>query len=397
MRAHWVLALLALSTFVDYLDRQSLAVVVPILREQIGLTAQAYGTISSAFLIAYSCGQLFSGWVVERLGIRLALSLFVAVWSMAAMLHGFVQSAWQLLLVRILLGVSEAGNWPAGVKAITTWFPVERRALYLGVFDGGAAFGAMLAFPLMATLSTVYGWRVAFLTCGVLGLIWQILWLLTIEGEQRHARQEPVAEVASGPLMMNRMLWSLMATRFFATPVWWFYVFWLPDYLSRGRGLTIEQIGAWGWLPYITVDLGKWIGGHLSDRLALSAMGYVAARRRVMAGGAAMMCGAAFVVGASSVASALAWVSVGTFGFGLWSVNILALHADHFPTNQLATAVGFSTAASALGGALFTWTTGWLVDQYGYGYAFGLQAVIVATAYGILHLSTSLRNGGREA
>ncbi len=387
----WVLALLALSTLVNYLDRQSLAVVVPLLRDQIGLTASAYGTISAAFLIAYGCGQLVAGPIVDRLGIRLGLSLFVAVWSLAAMLHGFAQSALHLLLLRILLGCSEAGNWPAGVKAIALWFPVGRRAFYLGIFDGGAAIGAMLAFPLMAGLSKVYGWRAAFLAVGALGLIWLILWLLVADDEQAPSRDEK-REVLPGPsLLANSVLWSLMASRFFATPVWWFYIFWLPDYLSRGRGLSLEQIGLWGWLPYITVDLGKWIGGHYSDRLAVSPLGFIAARKRVMTVGALLMAGAAFVSGANSAPAAIAWVCVGTFGFGLWSVNILALHADSFPSTQLASAVGFTTASSALGGALFTWLTGRIVDAYGYTAAFTLTALLAVTAFLILQLTLASR------
>lgn len=387
----WVLTLLTLSTLLNYLDRQALAVVVPTLREQIGLTASSYGSISSAFLVAYSAGQLLAGPIVDRLGLRLGLALFVGLWSLAAMLHGFAQNAAHLFALRILLGVGEAGNWPAGVKAISAWFPRERRALYLGIFDGGAAFGSVLAFPLMAGLSTLYGWRAAFLAVGSLGLLWLVLWLLSTDASSGTAQPALAVPPLITPLFAHPALWVLMAIRFFATPVWWFYVFWLPDYLAQGRGLSLVQIGLWGWVPYISADLGKWIGGFLSDRFATSSAGVIPARKNVMAAGALLMAAGIFVFDASSTSSAIAWVSLGTFGFGLWSVNILALHADSFPDSQMATAVGVTTAAAGLGGAVFTWLTGRIVDAFGYRYAFALTAAIAITAYGILHWSLRQR------
>lgn len=389
-RAHWVLALLTLFTLVNYLDRQSLAVVLPILREQIHLLPTDYGLISAAFLIAYSIGQLLAGPVINTLGLRLGLALFVGFWSLAAMLHGFAQSAFHLLVLRVLLGVAEAGNWPTGVKAITLWYPAHRRALYLGIFDGGAAFGSVLAFPLMAGLSTQFGWRTAFLAVGSIGLLWLIFWLLSIEDHSLPSFSPPAIH-SSAPLLTQSILWALMATRFLATPVWWFYVFWLPDYLSQGRGLSIEQIGIVGWVPYLTVDLGKWIGGFFSDRLALSRSNPLAARRTVMAIGAVLMAAGVFVVDAASSANAIAWISLGTFGFGLWSVNILALHSDSFHPSQLATAVGFTTAASSAGGALFTWLTGYVVQSFGYRYAFATTGAISIIAYTILHFSMRSR------
>lgn len=388
MRAQWVLALLTLSTLVNYLDRQSLAVVLPAVRQHLSISATDYGLISSVFLIAYSLGQLLAVPLIDRLGIRLSMGLFVAFWSLAAMLHGFAQNTLHLIILRALLGLSEAGNWPAGVKAIALWFPSHRRAFSLGVFDGGAAFGSVLAFPLMSTLTAYYGWRAAFLTLGAIGLVWLSLWLLSVENfAPPSSLPSTPAPLALPSLLSQPTLWALLAVRFFATPVWWFYVFWLPDYLTQQRGFTLEQIGLIGWLPYLTVDLGKWTGGLLSDRLASSRSNSLFARRSVMAAGALLMAAAVFVVDAASAGSAMAWITLGTFGFGLWSVNILALHTDSFHSAQLASAVGITTAASSASGALFTWLTGHIVSSLGYHYAFAGTSLIAIIAYAILHFS----------
>lgn len=156
-----------------------------------------------------------------------------------------------------------------------------------------------------------------------------------------------------------------MATRLLATPVWWFYVFWLPDYLSKGRGFTLKEIGLFGWIPYLTVDLGKLLGGASSDRLLARGDSTTFARKSVMTIGAMAMAAGVLVVSAETAVGAIAWVCVATFGFGLWSANILALHADIFPTEKMVTAVGLTGMASSLGGSIFTYTIGLMVDRTG--------------------------------
>ncbi|MBC8165744.1 MAG: MFS transporter [Bryobacteraceae bacterium] len=380
---YWILALLSFSTLVNYLDRQTLSVVVPMLRTEMSLSSAEYGNITTAFLIAYSAGQILAGGVVDRIGVRWGLAIFAGVWTLAAIAHGFAQTAGQLLALRILLGLGEAGNWPAGVKAVSEWFSKSERAFSMGIFDGGSALGAILAPPLVAALTLTFGWRAAFFATGALGFVWLGLWLVFY-------RSSPTATAApSKPgvvweILVNQQLWSLMATRLLATPVWWFYVFWLPDYLGKGRGLSLREIGLFGWVPYVTVDLGKLVGGRLSDRLI--AQGYESAiSRKVVMGGAALcMTGGLFVVEAASAASALAWVSLATFGFGMWSANILALHADLFDSSTIASAVGWTTAASSIGGAAFTWLTGRVVDSQGYGLVFAMAGSAALFAFGVL-------------
>jgi MFS transporter, ACS family, hexuronate transporter len=387
---YWILALLGCSTLINYLDRQALSVVVPELRREMSLSSSEYGNITTAFLIAYSAGQILAGTVVDRIGVRWGLAIFAAVWSIAALAHGFANNAAQFLVLRILLGLGEAGNWPAGVKAISEWFSKSERAFSMGIFDGGSALGAILAPPLVVALSLHFGWRMAFFATGALGLLWLIAWLLFYRSSPS-AVLKPLETGAFLNLIASGRLWGLMATRLLATPVWWFYVFWLPDYLGKGRGLTLQEIGLFGWVPYVTVDLGKLVGGRLSDRLIARGYPTTLARKSAMGAAALCMAGGLFVVEASTAADALAWVSLATFGFGMWSANILALHADLFESATIASAVGWTTAASSLGGAGFTWLTGRLVDAQGYSIVFAMAGSAALFAFAVLWFAVGRR------
>lgn len=177
-------------------------------------------------------------------------------------------------------------------------------------------------------------------------------------------------------LLGNRKLWGLMVTRMVATPVWWFYVLWLPDYLGKERGFSLKEIGLFGWIPFLAVDLGKLAGGALSDGLLAHGWSATLARKSVMAAAAIAMSAGLMVVGAGSAFAALAWVSLATAGFGMWSANILALHADMFPAESMASAVGLTGMAAGIGGAVFTYVTGRIVDSHGYGPVFSAAATL---------------------
>lgn len=398
-RLRWlILFLLFWSTVINYVDRQALSVLLPTLRGELGIGSSEYGTITTLFLAAYTIGQLFAGIIIDRIGTRRGFALAILFWSLAAMLHAFARGALSLGVMRFALGLSEAGNWPAGGKAVAQWFPQQRRAFGMAVFDGGSAVGAILAPPIVAALALHFGWRAAFVVTGALGLIWLAAWWLVYQTPAEHrwlndtSREQAVKESGAGKnnqtsfgaalrqIIGWRQLWGLMATRLLATPVWWFYVFWLPDYLSKGRGFTLKEIGMFGWIPYLTVDLGKLFGGACSDRMLARGHSATVSRKSVMTAGALAMAAGVLVVGAETAAGAIAWVCVATFGFGLWSANILALHADIFPTETMATAVGLTGMASSLGGSIFTYAIGLMVDRTGYAPVFGVAGTLALLA-----------------
>ncbi len=375
------LALLFLSTVINYVDRQALSVVLPVLRKDLGLSSADYGNMTSMFMVAYTIGQVAIGRWIDKVGTRVGFAVCIFAWSLAAAGHALVETGMQLLALRFLLGLGESGNWPAGVKAVAETLPQERRAFGMAIFDGGSAVGAILAPPLVALLTARYGWRAAFAATGLIGLVWLAVWWFSY----RPLLPAPVQAKRDWFGMLRfRALWGLMATRFLATPVWWFYVFWLPDYLSKGRGFSLAEIGMFGWIPYLTVDIGKMIGGASSDQLLRWGRTPTFARKSVMAVGALAMMGGLFVAGAPTAVAALVWVSVATFGFGLWSANILALHADCFSSGNLATAIGWTGTAASLSGAAFTWVVGRMVDQLGYAPAFTAAGSMAIFALGAL-------------
>jgi ACS family hexuronate transporter-like MFS transporter len=376
-----VLTLLCLSTIVNYIDRQSLAVVLPELRHQLDLTGASYGNIATLFLIAYTIGQIGMGALIDRIGTRVGFIVSIVIWSIAAILHSVVSSARGFGVVRVILGIGESGNWPAGAKSVAEWFPKERRAFAMGVFDGGSAIGAVIAPPLMVWLTSRYGWRSAFGTMGLLGFAWLAAWIAIYRTPPRDlaAPAQPPRHRYAWSILRSRALWGLMLTRMLATRVWWFYVFWLPDYLSKGRGFSLQQIGYFAWIPFVTVDLGKIVGGGISDRL-LRNHTVSLARKSVMAAAALCMMTGLFVVSAPNAAAAIGWVSLATFGFGMWSANILALHADVFSSEVMATAIGWTGTAASLGGAAFTWMIGQVVDLKGYAPVFAATALVAGLA-----------------
>lgn len=403
-RLRWlILGLLFLSTVINYVDRQALSVLMPALREGLALSSADYGLITTIFLVAYTVALVPMGLLIDRIGTRLGFAIAIVGWSLAALAHAVAQGALSLGICRALLGATEAGNWPAGTKAVASWFPPERRAFAMAVFDSGSAVGAVLAPPLVAFIAHQWGWRMAFLLTGALGLVWLIGWLTVYHAPDRHpwlTSGKPVDPVPQPSRPMSqagfiaplrglirvRALWGLMATRFVATPVWWFYVFWLPDYLHQGRGFSLVEIGLYGWMPYMAVDLGKMAGGALSDRLLARGHSANVARRSLMIAGAALMLGGLCVNGAGSTAAAIAWICIATAGFGMWSANILALHADIFPAATMATAMSATTMAASLGGAVATFAIGRLVDDGGYGPVFLVMGCLPLVALALLFL-----------
>jgi MFS transporter, ACS family, hexuronate transporter len=392
-----LLSLLCLSTVINYVDRQALSVALPALRDELALSSTAYGNITTLFLIAYTIGQVLLGYWIDRVGTRTGFIASISLWSAAAIAHAFVSGVFGLAICRVLLGFGESGNWPAGAKAIAEWIPKEKRAFSMAVFDGGSAAGAVLAPPLMAILILNFGWRAAFVITGLTGAIWLILWRGIYRPPEISPNSPPAARPSLRELFGVRQLWGLMLTRMLATPVWWFYVFWLPDYFSTGRGFGIKEIGLFLWVPYLTVDLGKLIGGRLSDHLLSTGQTATRARKSVMAAGAVCMMGGLFVVGASTAALALIWVSIATFGFGLWSANILALHADIFPARFMASAIGWTGMAASLGGAVFTWAIGRVVDSYGYAPVFAAAGSAACFAFLALFFAVGKVPEKREA
>lgn len=397
----WIAGLLFLATVINYVDRQTLSVLAPVLREQFRMSNTDYSRIVFAFLLAYTFMQSGSGRLMDWLGTRRGFSLTIAWWSVAAMLHARANSILHFGIFRFLLGLGEAGNWPGGVKTVSEWFPTRERAFAVGLFNSGSCLGAVLAPPVVAWIALHWSWRMAFLCTGSLGFLWLGLWLILYRLPRDHpwitpqerehicsnaemdqpAKRESIRWL---DLFQYKQVWSLVLARMLADPVWWFYAFWLPEYLKSARYFDLAMIGYFGWIPFLTADAGNFVGGGLSSYLVRRGWRVLAARKTTMFGSAALMLVGIPAVLTSSPALALLLISLATLAYSSWAANILTLPADLFPNQVVASVSGLSGTGAGIGGMIFTLMTGAVVDRFSYVPVFTAAAVLPLVAASIV-------------
>jgi ACS family hexuronate transporter-like MFS transporter len=375
------------ATVINYLDRQTLSVAAPVLREQFHLSNVEYSRVVFAFLLAYTLSNGISGMMIDRLGTKLGYALCMLWWSVAALLHAFATGGLSLGMLRFLLGLGEAGNWPAGVKVATEWFPERERALASGIFNSGSAVGAILAPPIVAWILLRYGWPPAFVSVGVLGLIWLVLWLPAYRTPHAAAAEFGAPPIPVRVLVRTRVVLAFTLSKIFLDPVWYFYIFWFPEYLKRARGFDMAAIGKYSWIPFAVAGAGNFLGGGLSAWLLRCGASVTVARKGAVTFFAALMTSAIGVVLVQKAWLAIALVSVAMLGYTGSLANMLALPGDVFPKNAVASVYGLASMGSGFGGMLFTLITGWVVDHYSYTpvfIGFGLLPLICATILWLL-------------
>lgn len=340
------------------------------------MTHTTYARIVFAFMLAYTIMNGISGPLLDRLGTRLGYALCIAWWSVAAMLHTFARGAWSLGIYRFLLGMGEAGNWPAGVKVVAEWFPVRERALASGIFNSGSSIGAVIAPPLIAWVVLQFGWPPAFLLVGGSGFLWLILWCFVYH-TPLEARKETAAPPAPAlSLLRTRFVWSFTLSKVFMDPVWYFYIFWFPEYLKTARGFDLAAIGKFAWIPFLTADAGSLIGGAVSALLLRRGLRPPAARKLSVLLFALLMTSSIPAVLVNDLRLSIALVSVATLGYTGSVANMLAFPADVFPKNTVGSIWGLASMGSGFGGMMFSLATGWIVDHYSFVPAFILFGLI---------------------
>lgn len=401
----WVIAgLLFTATVINYIDRQALSIVAPVLTKEFHLTPIQYANILQAFLYAYTVMYLVSGILVDRWGTRRALAVFMAWWSLSSVLHAFARTAGELSFFRVLLGIGEPGNFMAATRTTSEWYPPKERAFVNGLVNAGAAVGAIVSAPLIVWLYGRRGWRSMFVLTGCLGFVWLLAWFglyrlpeehsLIGEGELRLIRQsggrEPPApsrpKVRWGDLLRFPQTWGLFWSRFLSDPVWWFYLFWLPKYLVEQRGLTMIEMGMLAWLPYLTADAGSLLGGIFSGYLVKRNWPALKARGAVMLPFALMMPLSAWIAFTPSAAVTMAIVCVVTFAHMAWKTNLTTLTNDLYPTHVVGSVSGLAAFGNGLGGALFTWMTGQVVQHFSYNAIFAIMGFLHPAAYLVFKL-----------
>jgi len=378
----WLMISLAFwATVINYLDRQTLSVAAPVLREQFHMSNVEYGRVVSAFMFAYTIMNGLSGPMIDRLGTRLGYALCIAWWSTAAVLHTFARGAVSLGVYRFLLGMGEAGNWPGGVKVVAEWFPEQERALASGLFNSGSSVGAILAPPIVAFVLLRFGWPTAFFVVGVAGFVWLLFWWPTYYTPAAVLQEANAPPIPPWQLFRTRFVWSFTVAKIFMDPVWYFYIFWFPEYLKRARNFDMAAIGKYAWIPFVVAGMGNLLGGMLSGVLLRRGYSVTMARKGALTFFAVLMTSAIPAVLVRDAWLSIALVSIAMMGYTGCLANMLSMPADVFPKNAVASVWGLASMGSGFGGMVFALITGWVVDHYSYipvFFGFGLMPLLCA-------------------
>lgn len=394
-RARWlVAALLFAASALSFFDRQVLSVLAPSILKDLGLNNIDYSHAVSAFTLAYSVMFTVGGRIVDYLGTRAGLGLTVAFWTLASLLHAVVRSSSQLTLFRFLLGAGEGGCFPGAAKGILEWFPVRERALAMGIATtGGSAIGAVLAPPVIVWIASLAGWRGAFVATGAVGAIWILLWLLFFRRpeESPHCTEDERRYILDGrehsgagqqepwpmrELLLRPEVWGITLTRFLLDPVFYFYMFWIPQYLAQERGASLEDIGRLAWIPFFTLGVSSLIGGAVSDGLVRRGWSIGRARKTIMAGAAFLTPASILAIYTPDTLWAVVLLGVLMFAHGFWMTNYMTLIGDLFPSSSVGTVVGLSGTAGGLGGFLSSLAVGRFVQAWSFTPAFILCGML---------------------
>jgi ACS family hexuronate transporter-like MFS transporter len=364
-----LVTLLLGETTINFIDRQVVSVLAPTLRNEFHLSNSAYAAIVNAFLVTYAVSYTFAGWVLDRLGVGRGLTLAISWWSGAGMLTALARGPLSLGFFRSLLAVGEGGAWPAFAKAVAIWVPPEARTLAIGVCNSGSSLGAMLAPPLVAFITLRSSWRMAFVATGAIGALWvAAFWLFQrLHPEMQRAERElaagpPPRGLKWGDLVRYRQTWAIFACRFFADPLWYFYVFWIPEFLTRERGLNLAAIGAVAWIPFLVADVSNFAGGYVTLRLQRAGWSADRTRKTIMAVAALVSPIGIFAVFAHTLFWTIGLISIAIFFWMTWSISVHTLAGDYFPPRAVASVYGIAGTGSTLGSVVSTWAVGKTLD-----------------------------------
>ncbi len=399
----YICGLLLFATTVNYMDRMVLSILKPTIGRDLHWTDEQYGWINSVFQFGYAIMMPLAGRLIDWLGLRAGYAASTFIWSVSSMSHALAKTVTQFAFARLGLGLGEAANFPACIKAVADWFPRRERALATGIFNGGSNLGAVIA-PLSVPLVTAkWGWHAAFLFTGSLSFSWVILWLLIYREPEQHPRLSPeeLAFIRSDQegtstdtvpyrrLIGERPAWAFLAGKFLTDPVWWFYLFWLPDFLHRKYGVDLLHLGA----PLVTVyaasAIGSVGGGWLSSFMLARGYTVTAARKTAMLVCALCVSAVIFV----PAAAGNLWLTVGLISVAAashqgWSANLFTIASDCFPRVAVGTVVGLGGLGGAIGGMLVQPAIGKWLDFSGGSYAplFLVAGSIYLVALLVIHL-----------
>ena len=406
----WVIALIALATVINYIDRQSLSVLWPEIVEDLFPDESAlerkqiYANISIIFVFSYAFGQAIFGKIFDWVGTRMGFVLAIGVWSIATALHAVAQGVVSLSIFRSILGVAEAGNWPGAAKSNAEWFPTKERALAQGIFNSGAAIGGIISIPLIAYLTVFFSWKMIFILVGLIGLLWLIPWVILVKappkthpwltdeereyiltGQKTLKTDEDTEEDEYDPttaqVLSHKQSWGVIIASAAIDPIWWLFVFWIPIYLNEVYGMDVQSIGLYGWVPYVGAMFGAWFGGLLAQNRMKAGWNVNKTRKLTITLGCLIMLPALLAManpGAPVIAVLI--MAVILFGFQTAIGNVQTLPSDLFSGKTVGTLAGFSGMAAKLGAVGLTSLVPWLTADGNYSPAFVIGASLAIIA-----------------
>ncbi len=402
-RYRWVIcALLFAATAINYVDRQMIGVLKPTISAELGWSETTYADVIFWFQAAYAIGYLSFGKIVDVVGARIGYSVAFVIWTAGHILCGFVNSAFQFSLARIVLGIGESGNFPAGIKAVTEWFPAKERALATGVFNAGANIGAIIT-PLVVPWIVIdlgLGWRMAFIITGIASLGWLVAWIALYRRPRESTKvsadelayiesdpADPVTPISWGKLLRYRETWAFALGKFLIDPVWWLFLFWTPDFLGKTYNLDLKSFGPPLVAIYLISDIGSVAGGWGSSRLMKRGLTANAARKITMLVCAILVMPIFFAQYASSVWTAVAIVGLATAAHQAFSANLYTLPSDMFPRAAVGSVIGIGGTMGAIGGMMMSKFTGYILETTGsYTPIFAVAGSTYLIAVIVIHL-----------
>jgi ACS family hexuronate transporter-like MFS transporter len=370
-----ICALLFFATTINYVDRQVIGILKPTLQTQFGWNEIDYSNIVFAFQVAYAMGLLMVGRVIDRIGVHKGFSLAVVVWSLAAMAHALARSVLGFEFARFALGIGEAANFPASIKTVAEWHPRKERALATGIFNAGSNVGIIVAALLVPWLTSAYGWQWAFIATGALGFVWLIAWVIFYTPPEKQPRLSAAelsfirsdAEVSEksvpwASIVGHRQTWAFAIGKMLTDPIWWVYLFWIPDFLNRTYGLSLSQIGVPLITIYLLADIGSVGGGWISSSLIRRGWTVNRGRKTAMLVSALAVVPVIFAARASSLTVAVLLIGLAAAAHQGWSANIFTLASDMFPRRAVGSVVGFGGMFGAIGGMVIAKVVGYILE-----------------------------------
>lgn len=390
-----ILFMLFAATTINYLDRQILSILKPILDQELGWTDAQYGMIMSIFQASYAVGLTMFGWIIDKYGARMGFAISIIWWSVGALSHAFAVGVKSMGLSRVILGLGEGGNFPASIKTVTNWFSSGERVFATTLFNSGANVGALVAPATIPFIAAAWGWQSAFIAAGVLGFIWVIFWLRMPKNPRvklaeesaalaQAEKEETRASIPWRKLLAYRQSWSLILVRFLTDPIWWFFLFWLPDFFSKHFGYNIKESALPLIVIYALVTVLSILGGSLTKFLANRGWSLNKVRK------ISMLIFACCVVPVIFVQYFDMWTIVAVLGLAggahqAWSASVYTLGSDMFPKSDVASITGLSGMAGQIGSVLFQtavgFTLSWFAAQGNASHGYDIIFMVCGSAY----------------